>query len=303
MPKIITLQLLVDDIAHISVDEAINDMMHAAKQPIDETDCDGSFIIDWRIANESEVCSEIADSIVNEVYQTGEAFQPLVITSQTKLAADLSQAFWNTSLGWTSEDLATRYLCPDDDDKSDAQKEVKDATFVLTNQPITWMEQLKTRREMDQIPADVISDDHHFKARFNANPWFIQASDEDILRLYRTGWGRSEVGDAIVHFCERRNPDIGDVMDYTQLRSKTNEPVGFECVVDPESAMAWLKAHRPTMHATILCAEEGVELLQAQQPEIAGRWDWIADHGQCSDTSFETQGEAALDAVRVLHLS
>ena len=52
-----------------------------------------------------------------------------------------------------------------------------------------------------------------------------------------------------------------------------------------------------------LCHHNGVRLVQAQEPEIAGMWDWISGDGNnACDTGFSSQIEAARDAVKVLGL-
>lgn len=51
-----------------------------------------------------------------------------------------------------------------------------------------------------------------------------------------------------------------------------------------------------------LCDEGGVRLVQAEEPEVFGRWDWLDDDSNASDMSFETKEEAMLDAVATLGL-
>ncbi|ACK80781.1 hypothetical protein AFE_1311 [Acidithiobacillus ferrooxidans ATCC 23270] len=52
-----------------------------------------------------------------------------------------------------------------------------------------------------------------------------------------------------------------------------------------------------------LCHHNGVSLVQVQEPEIAGMWDWISGDGKnACDMSFSSMIEAARDAVKVLGL-
>lgn len=55
-------------------------------------------------------------------------------------------------------------------------------------------------------------------------------------------------------------------------------------------------------NAIALCEYHDVSLVQAEEPEIAGRWDWILSGAQASDASMASQAEAALDAVKTLGL-
>lgn len=51
-----------------------------------------------------------------------------------------------------------------------------------------------------------------------------------------------------------------------------------------------------------LAREHGARLVQAQEPEVLGRWDWIDDGGQsASDASFETEREAAINFLVTLY--
>lgn len=67
--------------------------------------------------------------------------------------------------------------------------------------------------------------------------------------------------------------------------------------------MEWLKYNRTGVWALILCDENEVTLAVAQEPEIAGMYDWISSNGkEACDHSFHTEEEAAMNAVLVLGL-
>lgn len=52
-----------------------------------------------------------------------------------------------------------------------------------------------------------------------------------------------------------------------------------------------------------ICEDNEVRLVQATEPEVAGRWDWLQDDaGNASDMSFAEKREAMLDAVERLEL-
>lgn len=154
------------------------------------------------------------------------------------------------------------------------------------------------------VPAEVYPDDRAFTVEFFANRWFAQASDSAILDLASEDWSNSEASDRVAQDTSEWSPDVEQVFHYQgTLDTFGKRSMGFECRVDPESAMAWLKRHRPGVWAQIICERHGVRLVEAQEPEIRGRWDWI-DEGRAvaSDASLETACEAALDAVRSLAL-
>lgn len=56
-------------------------------------------------------------------------------------------------------------------------------------------------------------------------------------------------------------------------------------------------------HAIGWCEAHGVRLEQAQEEEIAGMWDWLDDRGNAGGRSFDTEEEAALDAIEQLGLT
>lgn len=59
---------------------------------------------------------------------------------------------------------------------------------------------------------------------------------------------------------------------------------------------------RSTEELVALCEANGVRIVEAQEEEIRGMWDWLDNHGNACDCSFDTQREAALDAVGALDI-
>ena len=94
-----------------------------------------------------------------------------------------------------------------------------------------------------EIRAEVHSDDLVFEVAFDAEPWFVQATDDDILDLADIGWGGNYPADAVAHFFEDSIHEIGDLMGYCQRK----DGVGFECHVNEEDALKWLAASRPEL--------------------------------------------------------
>lgn len=111
--------------------------------------------------------------------------------------------------------------------------------------------------EAPEVAASVHSDDRLYEAHFNAGMWLSRASDGEIRALHEIGFRGDYAADAVAEYFERTNPEIAAVFEYCR-RSQAGgrEGVGFECVVDEEKAMEWLKAHRPNLHADL--ALEGV---------------------------------------------
>ena len=66
--------------------------------------------------------------------------------------------------------------------------------------------------------------------------------------------------------------------------------------------MAWLRRQRYGLWAQMVCEEHGIRIVEAQEPEVEGYYDWLDDHGNACDTSFICADEAAMDAVKRLGL-
>lgn len=151
------------------------------------------------------------------------------------------------------------------------------------------------------VSARAWSDDRTVESAFNAAAWFAQASDEAILELQEIGWSGDSASDDVAEYMSARDPEVRAVFTFLSGLPRTVS-MGFECRVDEASALEWLRVHRAGLWARVLCAKHGVRLVQAQEPEIHGRWDWLDAAGNASDCSLETQEQAARDAVEKLQL-
>ena len=153
-----------------------------------------------------------------------------------------------------------------------------------------------------RIEAEVHDDDHRMSVNFDAGAWFSQASDQEIIDLHETEWRGDEAADVVALFFEDKNEEIGALMVFCRSTQGTHHPVGFECSVNEDDAMDWLKHNRPGLWARLLCEKNGVWFSEAQEEEIKGMWDWLDEHGNACSHSFETIEDAAKNAVEVLEL-
>lgn len=100
-----------------------------------------------------------------------------------------------------------------------------------------------------RIPSEVHTDDYCYQFDFDALPWFEQTNDEGIVALCNCGWGGESAADSVARFCERHDPRLTVLFDYL-ARSRSNT-IGFECYVDSDAALVWLREHRPALAATL----------------------------------------------------
>lgn len=100
------------------------------------------------------------------------------------------------------------------------------------------------------IEAEAHSDDRVFEATFDATPYFEQASDAALEALAACGFGGDEPADRVAIFMAEQNESVAAIFSYLEVynRPRTRETIGFECHVDEEQALLWLKEHRAHLH-------------------------------------------------------
>lgn len=96
------------------------------------------------------------------------------------------------------------------------------------------------------IPAEVHTDDRKVEVKFDAVKWFHAASPHEIAKLATEGWGRDYAADGVAEFIAAHNPDVKRVFDYLAIVNQEKTVCGFECTIDQEAAMEWLKRRTRT---------------------------------------------------------
>jgi hypothetical protein len=82
-----------------------------------------------------------------------------------------------------------------------------------------------------------------------------------------------------------------------EFRVELDRELGLEARLEAKAAKDNRFADLQAWAVTV-CERRGIRLIEAEEDEVKGRWDWIFDEqGMASESSFETQGAAALDAV------
>jgi hypothetical protein len=94
------------------------------------------------------------------------------------------------------------------------------------------------------IRAEVHDDDFRTSARFDATPWFEQASDKEIVDLAKIDWGGDLEADEVAEFFEGRDVGTPDTVDDV-FKAVNVLDVGFECSVEPDDAIRWVEKNRP----------------------------------------------------------
>jgi hypothetical protein len=104
--------------------------------------------------------------------------------------------------------------------------------------------------EVDMITAVAHDDGYIFEILFDATPYFKGAAPDEIRKLAECGWGGDYPADFVAYHMESLNADLSQMLAYCQRRKK-----GFECYVDRNEALDWLRDHRPDVFALIEKAE------------------------------------------------
>lgn len=100
-----------------------------------------------------------------------------------------------------------------------------------------------------RVMAEVYSDDRNLEAPFDAAPWFARASDDEIVDLAEIDWSGDEPADVVAEHFIGSHAGVDSVFDYLNALNTRRgaDSMGFECRIDEDSAMAWLKQHRPEL--------------------------------------------------------
>lgn len=95
------------------------------------------------------------------------------------------------------------------------------------------------------IPSEIHSDDHRTSAQFDAAAWLETATERCVKNLAEDGWCCSKSADRVA--LEHPDPtrQIAGVFDYIETIRESGRQMGFEVLVNEESAIKWLLQNRP----------------------------------------------------------
>jgi hypothetical protein len=104
-----------------------------------------------------------------------------------------------------------------------------------------------------RIPAKFSAGDGMAVAKFDAAPWFQQASADEILALAAEGWGRGYRGDEVAAWFDGKDVGVSQVYQYIRATQELPDADcgGSDLSVAPEDALQWLRKHRPDLTARL----------------------------------------------------
>jgi hypothetical protein len=102
------------------------------------------------------------------------------------------------------------------------------------------------------IPAKIYSNDRAMSAQFDAAEWFATAPKDRILDLASHDWsGHTAAADDLARSAATTNDAIADVFQYVMYQRHGGMQSGWQCSVDPVSALEWLANRRPAVLAMV----------------------------------------------------
>lgn len=108
------------------------------------------------------------------------------------------------------------------------------------------------------VQASAHSDDRVKEISFDARPFLARAGEDELLGLREIDWRGDYAADAVYHAaCAAGDYDAMKLEAYLAggPTMPDGDTVGFEVVCDETDMLAWLRAHRPEMHAAVMAAE------------------------------------------------
>ena len=102
------------------------------------------------------------------------------------------------------------------------------------------------------IRAECHSDDHNIEISFDAKDWFDKAEGDAILKLADCEWGGDYDADAVAeHFEDSTTKRLFEYLHLIHADPSKKDACGFECHVDRDDALRWLKKNRPKIYAVV----------------------------------------------------
>lgn len=121
--------------------------------------------------------------------------------------------------------------------------------------------------ETPVIKATAWSDNRAVEVAFNAEAYFTVAYDDEIMALAMIEWRGDVAADQVALYYEDRDYRLANLFHYIATTDLPKDLSGFECAVDEESAMAWLRQHREDLYWKIRVAQGTAVAIEAHVEE------------------------------------
>ena len=106
------------------------------------------------------------------------------------------------------------------------------------------------------IPAECHDDNRIAQCPFDALLWAEHASDSEMMDLASCGYRNDYPADEVAIFMADFNDEIAFMFKYIEKHNdEVGDNIGFECSVEREPFLEWVKINRPDVFTTILVNE------------------------------------------------
>lgn len=99
------------------------------------------------------------------------------------------------------------------------------------------------------IKANCHTDDWKVSIDFDATNYIQRCTDDEIRALHSIQWGGDYQSDWVARYYSEST--LGELFGYLAIAGG-----GFECQIDEESIMAWLKGNHPQLYLEFTEGEE-----------------------------------------------
>lgn len=121
--------------------------------------------------------------------------------------------------------------------------------FNVINGQYPYSFVLRHYEEVDNtIEATCYSSDMEFEVDFDAQDYFYQANDNDLLHLLMNGCTNFIYADNVVKYEAQNNVQIQKMLNYIEKKNIDNIPIGFECYINPRDALSWVIKFRKNVY-------------------------------------------------------
>lgn len=148
--------------------------------------------------------------------------------------------------------------------------------------------------ETPVIKATAWSDNRAVEVEFNAGEYFTTAYDDEIMGLAMIEWRGDVEADQVALYYEDRDYRLANLFHYIATTDLPEDFSGFECAVDEESAMSWLRQHRGELYWKIRVAQGTAVAIEAHVEETLTISKFATTHVEPEKAADE---EAVLDAA------
>lgn len=147
------------------------------------------------------------------------------------------------------KDLAAQLSVAKPDSRFMARKkDGASATCPADARTLKKLRSLDKEDERKRAAARAWTDDGAFVCEFDAALWLAQAQEKDIEDLAECGWRGDYPADEVARFMSDHDDGLHAMFEHIGLLAGTLSETGFECSVDSEAALRWLKWRRPDVY-------------------------------------------------------